>query len=1214
MTTLRVFRPGSWRLAAVGWLLALAIPATQAAEWDAPWSAGSRDPAPPILSARNWAADAPVSQPRTYQGENLEYVLMPIGGIGTGTIWLDGQGRLRVWQIFNNYDERQIPDSFFAIRAQAQGASPVVRALQTVGQPGFQPMRSLEFEGGYPIARLTFDDPELPVSVRLEGFNPLIPTDTANSALPCAVFRVTATNGGEAPVQVQVLGSLHNALSVPAEAGMAVPGGPFTDAVSEDAFAGVFMHQGTGPLAPGLVKVRSATGREMPGQALVWLDRLVPPDGAVEDRQSFETRVEQLGGLMRDGGAALVGGLTPEFFDTLAALKEKERAEGIEIFEDFEGDSYEGWVVKGDGFGKSPSRGTSPGQQRVSGFIGGGLVNTFNPGDGPQGELVSDAFTIEKPFIGFMIGGGSYVGQTCLQLRVGEDVVRAATGKNEERLELSWWDVSEFVGKQAWFEIIDRHSGGWGHINVDHIFFSNVRSNMALEGDRAYPLLSKHLNWPMEGVTVVTSAAGVTASPAGALAARTPADPWVVRRYTRIPNIPDFAQRYEVLASAPGGDPLIIKGGLGKATAVLCLASDLPASWVQPLLEVARGEPLAAGERLTPASANFGSLALTSPDDSATGSPWTNGDTLVTGFAQAGALPDGPDPGVNGAVISPLTVPPGESRTATFVITWHVPNVERLGGHVGNLYSRRFPDALAVARRVNERIGSLWGLTNLYHTTLYQSNLPPEWLDAAGSQSVIFRGPTVWWAEDGYFGGFEGSYGCCPLNCTHVWNYAQSHARLFPQLGRNMRQSDLLVYMHEDGETSHRQHSAHGAFIDGQAAAIMAAYREYQMSPDTSFLESVWPSLKLATDWLIERIDSDHDGVPGGHQPNTYDCSVAGANTFIGSQYLAALAAAERMATVMDEPEPAARWREIREAGMTNQDEQLWNGEYYIQIPGDRPARDYNTGCHSDQLLGQWWAHQVGLGYLYPQDRIRSCLSAIMTHNFREELAGFTQRPRRYVLDDEGGLLMCTWPQGGRPDPFIIYADEVWTGIEYSTAGAMIYEGMIDQARKIVSTARSRYDGRRRDGLNSGPGGNPFNELECGKFYARAMSSWGLIIAAQGLIIEGPAGMLGFKPNWQPEDHRSFFTAPEAWGLFTQTRTATAQTERIDVRYGRIPLRQLVFEVPAEAQRISAAVQIDSRAVAAQVTRAGQEVRLALAEGTVVSANSAVEVALRWGE
>ncbi len=327
------------------------------------------------------------------------------------------------------------------------------------------------------------------------------------------------------------------------------------------------------------------------------------------------------------------------------------------------------------------------------------------------------------------------------------------------------------------------------------------------------------------------------------------------------------------------------------------------------------------------------------------------------------------------------------------------------------------------------------------------------------SQSVILRGPTCFWAEDGYFGGFEGSYGCCPLNCTHVWNYAQTHARLFPDVGRNMRVSDFVTYLRDTGETSHRQHSPHGAFVDGHCACIEAAYREYQMSADDAGLKQVWPHVKKAVEWMIDTFDPEGIGVPEGRQLNTYDCAVSGRNTFIGSQYLSALAAAEKMAMVMGDTSSATRWQTIREAGMKLQNQQLWNGDYYYQIPGQPAARDYNTGCHSDQLLGQWWAHMLNLGYLYPPDRIRTALDSVLRHNFRDNFAGFRQAPRRYLLDDEGGLLMCTWPQNDRPEEFIIYADEVWTGIEYAVAGAMIYEGMLDSARKIVQTGAAGTTG-----------------------------------------------------------------------------------------------------------------------------------------------------------
>ncbi len=149
--------------------------------------------------------------------------------------------------------------------------------------------------------------------------------------------------------------------------------------------------------------------------------------------------------------------------------------------------------------------------------------------------------------------------------------------------------------------------------------------------------------------------------------------------------------------------------------------------------------------------------------------------------------------------------------------------------------------------------------------------------------------------------------------------------------------------------------------------------------------------------------------------------------------------------------------------------------------------------------------------------------------------------------------------------------------------------------------ARSRYDGRRREGLNSGPGGNPFNELECGKFYARAMSSWSLLIAAQGLILEGPAGVLGFKPKWQPQDHRSFYTAAEGWGLFVQRREADRQTERIEVRHGRLRLKKLVFELPAGTKSTTATASIGGRPINVTLRHEGNQVDLVLdAEANVL--------------
>jgi uncharacterized protein (DUF608 family) len=1211
--------------------------ASLAAAGELAWAKASGDAQVPLAvpkRPKEW--NYPITPPRVYQDKHLEAVAMPIGGIGTGSIWLDGRGRLSVWQIFNNLSEIRIPDSFFAVRVRSGGAGksldlpggkPEVRVLQTVSEGPLKPVASLRYEGGYPIARLDFQAPDLPIQVRLEAFNPMIPLDTFNSSIPCAIFRLTARNTGQAPLAVDFLAALQNAVGSQGAAGIQGVkfggyGGNVNRVVREKHWAAVAMSKSPDPVDPGPVVVRAADGRLVEGPEMLWLTGVADLTPQV---------VEPLARIAAEGGLVLADGIQPGFFKTIAALRgtENDTSALATVFADFESGSYEGWKLSGDAFGNAPSRGTEAGQQPVSGFAGRRLVNTFTAGDGPQGTATSRPFKIEKRYIGFLIGGGNHPGKTCINLLVDRKAVRTATGKNREALEPATWDVSEFLGKEAVIEIVDRESGGWGHINIDQIIFSDVPPDGVLRKGTAIYTVAQAVGLPLGDVESATLAAGqrVVLSKQAPAQLKSMADAWKVSGFTRLRGFRDGEKGYRVLAATPDGDPLIVEGPLGKGRIVLVLAPGLPWNWGSALLAALRGKPLGPGEQLVPGSPGWGTMALVAIDPNAACLPgWSKSEDLLTWFSSLPPIPagtsaaeqsspneatSGPGETVNSALAVPMALKPGEQRTATFVIAWHFPNVQRFQ-HFGNLYNRRWFDAMGVARYVAENIEPLWEWTRLYHETLYQSNLPEEFLDAMTSQSCILRGPTCFWSEDGYFGGFEGSYGCCPLNCTHVWNYAQSHARLFPEVGRNMRISNFITFLHPSGETSHREHSPHNAFVDGHCACIVAALREHQLSPDRGFLETIWPGVKKAVDWLIEAIDKDRDGLPAGHQWNTYDTAVSGPNTFIGSQYLSALAAGTRMAHIMNDGEAAARWRAVLEVGKRNQNEKLWNGEYYIQIPEPRPARDYNNGCHADQLLGQWWAHMLDLGYLYPPDRVRGALEAVMKHNFRRTFHGFKQDPRRYVLDDEGGLLICTWPHNDRPKSFILYADEVWTGIEYSTAGAMIYEGLIEPARQIVRTARSRYDGRERRDLNSGPGGNPFNDLECGKFYARAMSSWSLLLACQGQVLDGPQGLLGFKPRWRPEDHRSFYTAPEGWGLFVQRRGERHQTERIEVRQGQLRLKELVFELPAGADRAAAQAMVAGRAVQLAARQDGREIRLTFEQPCVASEGEAIEITLRW--
>lgn len=143
------------------------------------------------------------------------------------------------------------------------------------------------------------------------------------------------------------------------------------------------------------------------------------------------------------------------------------------LLADFEGDDYGDWVVTGNAFGSAPARGRIGDQQHVSGFLGRGFVNTFLNGDASQGTLTSPRFVITHDHISFLIGGGNHPGETCINLLINDLTVRSATGDNDERLSWKSWNVSEFRNQEARLEIMDRHTGGWGHINVDHILLSN---------------------------------------------------------------------------------------------------------------------------------------------------------------------------------------------------------------------------------------------------------------------------------------------------------------------------------------------------------------------------------------------------------------------------------------------------------------------------------------------------------------------------------------------------------------------------------------------------------------------------------------------------------------------------------------------------------------------------------------------------------------------
>lgn len=527
--------------------------------------------------------------------------------------------------------------------------------------------------------------------------------------------------------------------------------------------------------------------------------------------------------------------------------------------------------------------------------------------------------------------------------------------------------------------------------------------------------------------------------------------------------------------------------------------------------------------------------------------------------------PFGPSPAGttwDGGIAVPFRLNPGESATITFVIAWHFPNryvnFDQFGPPrdygrskfwLGNAYATRFVDAVDVVAQLVARESELEFASRRWENVLRDTTFPGWLVETLAAQGSLIRSPTTFWTEDGKFFGFEGALGestgmwngtfggSCPLNCTHVWNYELALSRLFPSLERTMRETDLEHAQAPEGYIPHRTiaplylpqlwnepvNGPTNPALDGMLGEVLKVYREVRHSGDRDWFDRVWPRVEKLLTYIIAKWDDDDDGVLQGEQPNTYDIAFYGPNMYIGALWLAALRAGEEMAKLQENNDFAVTLHNRFELGSKAYDDLLWNGEYYIQLIDEKapPEDQFGIGCLTDQLFGQWWAHLLDLGYVLPEEHVKSTLNSITTYNTKVGFRGFEHGYRVFADQDDSGLLICTWPKGGRPEIPVRYCDEVWTGIEYQVAANAIMEGRVEQGLEVVRNLRNRYDGTRR---------NPYNEIECGDHYSRAMAGWSLLDALTGVRYDGLSRTLTIAPPDASTALRAPLILGDGWG------------------------------------------------------------------------------------
>ncbi len=982
----------------------------------------------------------------TYQGSSLDQIRFPLGGVGAGCISLNGRGALVDWSIFGNPNIGWRPElSFLGLWMKAEDEEAVFRVLEGEKPPpygwggesqgsgplamvGLPHMRTAVFEGRFPFAKVTLSDPGVPLEATLEGWSPFIPGNDRESSLPVACLNITLKNVSKKAVK----GTLgYNLKNLAAEGNDA---GTRTELLRRDGYDLLLMRR-EDCAKEGSLAVAT------PHRITTWQRRWAP-SGMLPN-----------GGIQTFAETFCISGR----YDRVKAVAEIERAQKVSarqdvVIDDFEDGIFSKWTVEGTAFGTAPiaiEQNQHP--VKVSGYHGNGLADSWAgaKSDAPTGKLISKPFTIERSNLCFLIGGGNGPGVNCVNLLVDREVVRTATGNDSENLRDVSWDVAALAGKMAQLEIVDQHSGGWGHILVDNIVMSDM------SGDETWA------------------------------------------------------------------------GGMGSI-------------------------------------------------------------------------------GVE------IDLKPGTSIRIPMVLAWHFPERKDVPG-VRNYYSTQWPDAAAVADYLMANCERLERETRLFQATFFASTLPGIILESVSSQLAILRSPTVFREANGTLHGWEGCWpagGSCAGTVTHVYHYVQSIAYLFPALERGMREFDFSRRMDPQIGGLRQRVWPTGLDteaivpVDGHFGTILRACREWQVCGDTEWLRRQWPGVKKAIGYPWTSWDKDRDGrldpTVGWHC--TLDQSLYGDETYGNGMYMAGMLAGEKMARAMGDVELADECRRVFETGSKKSDELCWNGEYYRQVFDGADTRStWQNGVISEQLIGQWWSDMLGLGEIYPREHMRSAIAAVFKYNFVPDCRKLLNTGYTLAVNDDAGLVICSWPKGGRPAQALFYADTIEVGYEDQVAANLIYHGYVLEGLAVMKAIRDRYDGRKRD---------PYNQLECGGYYARSMANYSLLLALSGYRVDAPAGRLEFAPKVTPDNFTCFFAAGEGWGSFSQRRESDVFTAALGVKWGRLRLRTLSLALPDGAVKVS----LDGRPVACAARRDGAQVVVALANETVVSSGQTMTVVVRRAE
>ena len=335
------------------------------------------------------------------------------------------------------------------------------------------------------------------------------------------------------------------------------------------------------------------------------------------------------------------------------------------------------------------------------------------------------------------------------------------------------------------------------------------------------------------------------------------------------------------------------------------------------------------------------------------------------------------------------------------------------------------------------------------------------------------------------------------------------------------------------------RYGAGGFAIDGSLASVIKTYLVVQKSDrNGDFLKTVWPAIKEQLDILFKMLDKD--GVIRSPQQNTYDSSMEGANTFIGSYVVTALKAATKMAAIMGDVNYMKKTSKQAEVSAAKYESLCWREDfsYYVaDVDGSNCENSYSTGCFIDQLCASSLSLACGLGTAFDPDHEGRARRWIARNNIVQS-PPFHDNNNQFYFGDKG-IRVCSYPNGKIGGVSMPYSNLVSTGFEYPVAAAMVHDRNLTDARKICRMIRARQSGVHR---------SPWNEPECGMYYARSMAAWNLYDQACGFTYDCTQSLISFQPKINQTDFSCCFVFNGGFGKFTQT------ADESDLSWGSISL------------------------------------------------------------